>query len=103
MPIAPSDVPLVLSTSHIGGIGASSASCIDSPGTNVPWGTTAGCKELEGTMAGSPTLAANDTARGKYRGVTRPIAGRRMIGVVEVQLLPPRNHLLSLRTKTGVA
>jgi hypothetical protein len=46
-------------------------------------------------------LMADGATRVRYRGVTERAADRRMIGVVEVQLLPPRNDLLSSGMKIG--
>jgi hypothetical protein len=48
-------------------------------------------------------LTADRATKIMCRGVTGHAADRRMIGANEVQLLQPRNHLLSSGTKIGEA
>jgi hypothetical protein len=82
------------------GIGASS---IDCPGTSVSWCAVAGHEELEGTRVRSPVVATDSIGMGKCGGVTGHAMDRWTIGVVEVQLLPPNDHLLSSGTEIGEA
>jgi hypothetical protein len=64
---------------------------------------TIGSEELKRTLVGSPALVANGNAMVGCGGVTGHVADRHTIRVAEVQLLPPRNHLLSSEMKTGEA
>jgi hypothetical protein len=98
--ILPSCADLI-GTSCTCGIGASNTFCTDSPDTSVPCGVVIGRKDLEGIMARSPMLVVDDVARAKCRGATGHVAGCRMIRVVEVQLMLPRNRLLSSRIGIG--
>jgi hypothetical protein len=54
-------------------------------------------------LIGLPMLTTNGIARVGCGGVTGHVADRRTIKIVEVRLLPPRNHLLSSGTKIGEA
>jgi hypothetical protein len=62
-------------TSCTFGIGDSSTSGTDPSSTSVPRGTAAGHGELEGTLARSPTLAADGATRGKCGDVPEHVAG----------------------------
>jgi hypothetical protein len=75
----PSDVPSAPDASRTSGV--------DSSNVDVPHGTATSRGELEGTRARPPTLTANNATKGKYKGVTSPAVGRRMIETDEVQLL----------------
>jgi hypothetical protein len=79
------------------------ASSIDCPGTRVSWHTAAGHEELEGTRVRSPAVATDSVGMGKCGGVTGHAMDRQTIGVVEVQLLPPNDHLLSSGIEIGEA
>jgi hypothetical protein len=82
---------------------SSSASRTDSSGTNASWCMTVGSEELKWTLVGSPVLIDDGNAMVRCGGVIGHVADQQMIGVAEVQLLPPRNHLLSSEMKTGEA
>jgi hypothetical protein len=72
--LLPSCIGLV-STSCTCSIGDSNASGVDPFDTSVPREAIAGHGELEGTMAGSPTLTATATTRGKCGDVTGRAVG----------------------------
>jgi hypothetical protein len=80
---------------------SSGVSCSDSPSTNASCRTTISREELRGTLIGSLALVADSAVRFWCEGFTRRAANIRTSGVIEVQLLPPRNHLLSSGTKIG--
>jgi hypothetical protein len=51
----------------------------------------------------SLVLVDDGATRGKCRGINGHAVDRRMIGVVEVRILPPKHHLLSSGMEIGEA
>jgi hypothetical protein len=54
-------------------------------------------------MARSPALVATGVTKGECGDATRRTVSRQMIGVVEVQLLQTKDHLLNTGTEIGAA